>query len=583
MHLYDRDLPSEFGPLIEGLDEFLELVQELRNEGKAAGDDPRVLRLRELEAELADQARRVLTPHEEHLEPESVEASFAAGALRATYYQDTVDGDRRVVDTCGSKTLKAYAPDYQGGGGERRAVRSALTEAFDLEDEDVDAIEEGLEPELDALERRHRIIDALEQLFPLDGGAAQRDAQILRLFEHLFPGQPLREGEVELVRTNTSLFFCVPFEDGELLEGEERESADERRAVELFLEHLGQFQQRWYADFPAFSCFRGESADAELIDEVAERSGLEPDVVQRTLTTMVSILPSQKVDQYIVHDAWGHQWQALLFAFEEHYRELATFGQLPRLTKRHEVGGGETLSLLDILDRAAGISEHADGLSTDVWEEWLRAEMSDRLYKSMTGLLAEVLADALEYKFLAENQTLASELQSSSYFKELPAKLDLTIGDLPLYFQFVTGGFVAFVDGGDERERLRRAYRERRSYLPADQVDTAVSTLAELTGGWVEDAYADGFQWRETADGIDVNVFGRTALNYLGFQTILNRRFDGLIERRDASKLWDGYGDLLIFAIASFYEEAPNENFWHIDEFVEYGFPTCLERFVDVI
>ena len=44
------------------------------------------------------------------------------------------------------------------------------------------------------------------------------------------------------------------------------------------------------------------------------------------LASMVTILPLGEIDKYLVHDVWGHGWQAALLGFSSMYRGIASFG-----------------------------------------------------------------------------------------------------------------------------------------------------------------------------------------------------------------------------------------------------------------
>src|SRR5678815_1244789 len=70
-----------------------------------------------------------------------------------------------------------------------------------------------------------------------------------------------------------------------------------------------------------------------------------------TLMTMVSVLPTRLVDQYLVHDAWGHTWQEALSEFEWEYALLPKLDDPLRPGDGPEFGGPGTPALADAFVR----------------------------------------------------------------------------------------------------------------------------------------------------------------------------------------------------------------------------------------
>jgi hypothetical protein len=311
-----------------------------------------------------------------------------------------------------------------------------------------------------------------------------------------------------------------------------------------------------------------------------EATGEDRHDLTEALTTMVTILPSAEVDKYIVHDAWGHQWQALLFEFEESYHEVSEYGYLPPL-EREVPNHPDTL--IDVID--AAVADLAEGRAIDMerWETYMRAELSTRLIQSLSGLLAEVLADAVEWKYLELQPHRKAELLSSSFFKEYPCKLDLTMIDLGLYFWFATKGFERFYERPQRRSWLSEGYLAARPRAPRAHVLAAIDALAEFAGDAIEHGpYKSGFpESHEGDDHAHTNLYGRAGLNFLGFQTVLNDTYARLDEADGVSGgPFARFQDALVFTVAGFYELDRNKNFWHLDEFVGLHFEDLWRAFL---
>ena len=582
--LCEPTLPARYAPVLDALNRFLDLTErarKLREDGiEDAFDDAALLELTRQHDALAELARAELPPHPDHLTREEAALGFTSGILRLMHYEETVTGQRGVLDTHGSETIHEFESDLIEPARHRRAVREALKSAFGYSDAEMDAlVAERLTPELRAMAVRHRIIDALDSIHPIDPD--DPDGDVHELFHTLYGDTPLKPGEVHLVRTATSLFFCIPYEGYRLTtRQEELVDTDEEAKLSTFLESVGNLRQRFMAHFPVFGFFRGDQVDPGVLAALAAATGEEPHEVAEALTTMVTILPSAEVDKYLVHDAWGHQWQALLFEFEQSYHEVSEYGYLPPL-ERAVPGHDETL--LDVLDGAIDDLKEGRAIDLSSWETFMRAEISSRLIQSLSGLLAEVLADAVEYKYLELQPHRKAELLSSSFFKEYPAKLDLTMIDLGLYFWFATKGFERFYERPARRNWLAEGYLVKRPRAARAHVIAAVDALAASAEEAIErGAYQRAFfEGHDAGELAHVNLYGRSALNFLGFQTVMNDTYAHLNEAEGMSGgPFTRFQDALVFSTAGFFELNRNKNFWHLDEFVGLHFEDLWRSFL---
>jgi len=577
--LYERQIPLRYLPLLRQLDTFLDRVLELRARGEGADAEAWQADLEEVRRRhdaLMEATREGLPPSEDPIGEHRANMAFAAAALRLAHYRDTVERGTPVLDTLGSQTLGDFELDLDDGAEQRARLRRAVARAFALDAGQVAGLEQELSDELEALELRHAIVDGLGAVEPIptEGGEAQA-AAIKRLFDRLYPDNPLRAGDVGIVRTGTSVFFGVAWE-GEVLavEGFGERPEAERAAVAGFIQRITRFKTRYYAHFPVFGAFEGSDCDAALLDALAASTGAERERVARTLTTMVSILPALEVDKYIVHDVWGHQWQALLYRFEETYQQVADYVRLPDLDARAKEGGS---TLGEVLSAAVAAHAHGQAIDMGAWDSFLRAELERRLIHAMSGLYAEVLADAVEYKLLVVRPERAGFLMSSSFFKELPTKLDLTLVDLPWYFKLATQGFFRFAERGEVRAALAEAYITSCARVDVDVVTDVVDILAERTASWLDEVYRRKVVYDPAEHGVYLNVFARVALNFLGMQAVMNALYAELQEAapRAEEGVLRHFPDLLVFAAASFFEADRARNFWHVDEFLAHHFLRC--------
>lgn len=508
--LFEPELPGPFGPLLDRLRRFTReadtealraLHDELMVEGRAlaAGTDP--------------------VPRSQILR------AFSTGVLRATRLSATVEGGPARPAT----SLDRFIPDLQAS--DEPQLREALGPLLSPEDWlDVDA---RLAAGDRALRARRQVVAALHAHFP-----GQSADVVHRAFSALFVGHPLAVGEVSWIRTSTSTFFLVPYAQGKLT-NPCLSLLDRQAAVNAFLGRLEHFEQRYFAHFPVFGGFRGEQAAPKLLSVLAERTECSTDNVAHHLTTSVSVLPRDLVDQYLVHDAWGHVWQALLFRFDESYQAAAGFEHIPDLS---EVFAGQSL-----LNLAYDLARNQD---LDKARAYLQDCLHHRLHVALSGLMAEVLADAIEGKITG------APLPTSSRLADQPTRLDLTLSDLPYYFRVATEGVRKL---GEAPELL---VGELKPFLPLAGAEAAASTLARAAEDLLSGLFTADFRAEPAGEKVRVNVFDRVALNFLGFQAAVNTRLPAAMAA--------GRGDVLLFALASYLEEDWAARFWHLDEMLEH-------------
>jgi hypothetical protein len=569
----DGTLPAALGPVARKLTEFDSRCSQLRAAEPNQDHSEGLKALHGLHDELLALARQVLPPDTDPALVVGAEQAFAVAVLALHHYALTVDGDLEIIDTVGSKTLGAFRTDWQLGVLSESALREVLQSSFGFEPSSWAAIDKAMAVELADLDCRRRVIAALDQRYPLREVGAVHE-----LFTVLYPGHPFRVGDVDIVRTATSLFFCLSFSGRRLVVADfEERSEEEKRAIGAFLQRLNEVKQE---HFPVFGFFRAEEADPEVVGALAESLGLSRSVVTRTLTTMVSILRSQDIDKYLVHDAWGHQWQAHLFPFEEQYRASSRFRRLPPM-HREVVGPGEWRgSLFEVFRGAAVLLASEAEVPTAHWDGYLRGVMVDRLLVAGVAAVAEMLADVSEFKIHVIGGEAAEHLSSSSFFPLWPTKLDLTLMDARVVFDTALEGFYRFgkADGRDAY-LLQRLMAE----LPELGEERASVLIASLRGRvqyLLATEFKPEFWLHEGEKSLQINPFGRLCLNLLGVHTALNDVYQALAaEAREYPAPLLDFRDLLLMAIGGFYQQDPGLNFWHLDEFTALCFEPCMTRF----
>ena len=573
--------------LLQCLERFMRRSQEMRA-AQSEGDDragESLGEIFELYGELEREVARHFPPEAELVSEEEAVRDFAAGVMLLTHYEETVLSDLPIVDTVGSRTLTGFQVDFENSAVNRRRVRSALEHAFDLGPRGLAELQLSLKPELDALSLRHTIVLGIDQIHPMRTGDPALLETVHTLFSRLYQAGVFRPGEVDLIRTGTSLFFSIPFPGtSEFDAALASRSPEEQKALRAYMRQFGEVRQVDYVNFPVFGFFRGEGADRTLLAELVKVTGVSQEKVANVLSTMVSILPRHEVDKYIVHDAWGHQWQAALLGFEEAYQQVATYERLPDLD--HEVVDREGIRVRfdAALDQMVTPLSRGEEPPTEAWDRFLEAELSRRLVVSKNGLIAEMLADIVEYKYLSLHSEYRERLISSSFFKEMPTKIDLTISDVSYFFGLALKGFERLIAEPGRREALIAEYREHRSGADVKHIRGAVDRLTQRTAEWLNWLFAPELRYEETDEGIYMNRCGRILFNLLGLNAVLNSKIRALKEQRIPRDLpVRSFEDLLVLSLATFYEHDRERNFWRLDEYVFYHFEACFRRFMEAL
>jgi hypothetical protein len=188
-----------------------------------------------------------------------------------------------------------------------------------------------------------------------------------------------------------------------------------------------------------------------------------------------------------------------------------------------------------------------------------------------------MMADVIEYKFLEDNPDKSSLMPSSSAFKELPTKLDLTFQDIPFYFTQATKVFRSFAVKPERQAKIVKQLMADGAEESTAQV--AVSRAVELWKRIEANRYSEELQFEfGPGDEISLNVIGRLYLNFASIHASALRCYravEGLTP--DGSLLWS-FRELMLIAASVFFEKAPARNLWRIDEFFALRFPAIVER-----
>ena len=585
-----NNIPNSWEPVLERLKEFENLTQHINKTKKAQ------------KADLTETLQTFYTQHNalmaatgsrlQHApsacdDAETLDLAFVEAVLLSLAHYPSLVHHPEIenIDTAGSKIFTRFTPDAPTTPAKREQLKSALQYAFNLDSETIDRLNRELSGRTSPLRHRHQIMRSLETRFNLVSDNPQLDADILHLFQSLYPGSPFAAGEVRLVKTASALYFCLPTEPvaQKVQDSKQREEDTPPQRPQAYYEKF--LRKIWevepFAHFPVFGTFNAAELDLTMRQQIVADTELPLALITATLTRMVGVLPLAELDKYLIHDTWGHQWQESLLDFEEPYTALTSFKRPLSLTETALVLGEQT----SFADTFVKTETGTIVLDAAKLQQFIDAELYERAIIAFTPILAEMLADVVEYKFLELHPEQAHLLPSSSLLKAFPSKLDLTLADLRTFFVHASEVFQNWVSSESTQQQLHKEICEKAGLqTPPTNADEraqhaelsqVLSRAVELCKAQLHAFYQPEWAWERTADGaLKLNAFSFAALNFLRIHTALIQAYKDLSEIEAPC----GFKDILVLAMGTFFERNPQQHIWQLDSFLTETFLPRWEK-----
>ncbi|MGB3692711.1 MAG: hypothetical protein WA865_10340 [Spirulinaceae cyanobacterium] len=358
------------------------LLEEAYQLSQTNSQPGRLLKIREqLRFSSYPLRKNPLLPHQI---PLTVRQCFAKAALLLTRYSQL--RGKQTFGTLHSPTLSSYSCDstpeiWQGEEGITR-----LCNDLGLHPNYTEKLNQLLLQKDEAIAKHQQIMATL--LEEVEGIATKK--AVLQLFKLLFGNLPLPEAAIDCLGTPMQLCFTINYQGGRLHNKGLWQSLTTRERVQLgrFLQQLDHFNCKQFACFPSFGKIQPQKINHELGDRLAKKIGCSKDQIISTIQSSVGICATEKAEAFFIHDIWGHFWQLFLTDFPSDYQFLSRCDE-PSTSPSHHL-----------------------------------------INSLKTHLLAEILADINEFKWIAQHPQQADLLPSSSLFKHEPTKLDLICRDL---------------------------------------------------------------------------------------------------------------------------------------------------------
>jgi hypothetical protein len=557
-------VPAAWEPVVQKLAAFIEVEETLRRTSPETARRRLLVQLHALHSQLIDLAECLIDPSSVQLITPAHDLRLLARAgLVLANLSDAVGVDRPLIDTAGCPSLTRYRPDFLAVPEHLQQLRLALKHLPGMTDSLFDQVQQMVLNDLQDACRKHAVVDSLCEEFGLATGATDLNERIMAFFEACFPETGLVTGEVRIIVTGCLIFFCIPFEGTELQTERYRgASPDQQEATRRFLERLKQFAQWQFAHFPAFGFLRGESLAPQLQQRLAKRSGLSVKQVCHELSRLMTIVPLGELEKYVVHDVWGHGWQASLLHYDRLYEKLATFADPIPWEREIRDGAGNRITWSDCFEIRAGTAK----LVRPRFETFVQRLAIQRLPIALTPLIAELLADIAEHKLMDATTDADQKLPNSSFLAEYPSKLDLLLQDLGFYFPQATKVWRRLATSPRQQKALTAALVARGA-----TESSATAAISELQARWQilsSSTFAPRLAWQRQGDQLQINLFTQLALNLLGVHRASLIAYEQAARQPVGALPMASFRDLLLIAAAIFFEEDPQQNLWRLDEYL---------------
>ncbi|WP_235108274.1 hypothetical protein [Acaryochloris sp. 'Moss Beach'] len=134
---------------------------------------------------------------------------------------------------------------------------------------------------------------------------------------------------IDYIHTPLQLYFCLPYKDGKFYSSNPDISLPDQlsESLQSFLQQLDEFHYQKFDRFPTFGPCHPAHIDPDWCQALAQTTGDSSTDIARVLSRAIGIIPTHKMEAFLIHDVWGHHWQYLCTQFSSDYAILKDCGQ----------------------------------------------------------------------------------------------------------------------------------------------------------------------------------------------------------------------------------------------------------------
>ena len=489
--------------------------------------------------------------------PLQVRRCFVQAVCFSTRYSQL--GGSSLSGTLGSPTLESYTCDRIPLEWHEPAIVKQLCQQFGLSQTDIREIKQSLVKIDAAINRQKAIIQALIAEF---GGIDNRQ-QVLKLFSSLFGITVLPEAAIDCLATPMQLVFAIDYQQQQLRDETLWSSLaqGDRHTLTKFFTEINRFNFSQFEHFPSFGYLDGVNIPTQLCNKLVKVTGYSKPAIIKAIARSISLVPTYKSEAFLVHDIWGHFWQLFLTQFDSDYAIMTTANQElnPGLAACTEQGF--------IVLRELFVVENNDvKLLEEKARQFFQGEVKQRLGHLFTHLVGEMLADINEFKWLWQNHHQQENLPSSSLFKDLPTKLDLSLIDIDFLFVRVLEPLLSYKISITQDSLLEQELLADWNNYNSQVRLNLKQAIAKMYSIFLEEYTLHYQPNSKQADGI----FGNLLTNLLYLQNILNQLYTFAIENQDLP-----YQDLILLFVGCYCSADCYQDFWDLDDVLAQYFLPC--------
>ncbi|MEO0433369.1 MAG: hypothetical protein AAF151_16900 [Cyanobacteria bacterium J06656_5] len=557
------------------LAEVLDIARCLRQRAPQANEafyQRQQQRLKDLQAKLATYRLQDITDDLKPVDtiPLPVRQTFARAALLVRRYHQLAG--HQWQGTLESPTLSKQVPDQIPSVLESEDAIASLCTQFQLNNQV--ALGAMVQQVDQRIARQAAIIHSVLSSVGIDAPAPQnskislRRIQAAALFKHLFG---ITLPAIDIVYTPLQIYFCLPAADLAA-----QVPATEQPRLKELSESMDAFSFDQFRRFPTFGPCQPKHINTAWATPIAQELNESVDSIIGALSHSVSVLPTDKAETFLIHDIWGHYWQLMMTQFQADYAILAHCDSPLR--------AGET-AYTDQGPVACRELFHPNGDEVTLDEakahDFFHGEVRQRLGLVFTHLIAEMMADVAEFKFVWRNPDATNELPSSSVFKTAPVKLDLSLIDLDFLFIRVINPLmeinISALNTSPLEQEILSIWQQQGIRSPSLELRTHLKQkLSRLHEIFLDDYRQQYLSSLKSTTGI----FGQAATNLVYLQNTINHL---CVEAcQDVTADFDQnspqpplYHDLLMIFIGCFCSGDSYSNFWQMDAVLADHFLPC--------
>ena len=355
--------------------------------------------------------------------PLKIRRCFVRAVMLLTRYPRLVG---KPQGTYKSYIVSSYRHDRIPDSWYKADMSAELCRLFQLSSQYAEKIEHLLTKVDRQIVRQKQIMQALINEF--NGIFCRKD--VLQLFQNLFGYIAIPETSIDCLATEMQVTFIIDYQEHRLKENIwQTLSASEQQNVSCFLKKISQFSWQQFAHFPSFGYVEVSNIDSQLLQRLANTTGYSKGEITKAISSSVTVLATERVESFLLHDICGHYWQSILTQFGNEYTFLSQIERHLNLNLSVKTTIG-TITLQQLFYYQNGVININESLA----KSFFHCLIEKSIFSLSTHLVGEILADINEYKWLSQNRGSQDLLLSTSCFKDFPTKLDLTIKDLQFLY-----------------------------------------------------------------------------------------------------------------------------------------------------